>query len=39
MDMGKIKFMDRSKELLQNEEVRLSYLGGKGGIKCQIRGS
>jgi branched-chain amino acid transport system ATP-binding protein len=39
MDMGKIKFMDRSGELLRNEEVRLSYLGGKGGIKCQIRGS
>ena len=34
MDMGRIKFMGRSKELLQNEEVRLSYLGGKGGIKC-----
>jgi len=34
MDMGKIKFMDSSRELLQNEEVRLSYLGGgKGGIK------
>jgi branched-chain amino acid transport system ATP-binding protein len=34
MDMGRIKFMGPSKELLQNEEVRLSYLGGKGGVKC-----
>ena len=29
MDMGMIKFRDRSKELLENEEVRLSYLGGR----------
>ncbi len=34
MDMGRIKFMGQSRELLQNEEVRLSYLGGKGGVKC-----
>jgi branched-chain amino acid transport system ATP-binding protein len=29
MDMGRIIFSDRSHRLLQNEEVRLSYLGGK----------
>jgi len=28
MDMGMIKFKDRSRDLLENEEVRLSYLGG-----------
>jgi branched-chain amino acid transport system ATP-binding protein len=29
MDMGMIKFKDRSRDLLENEEVRLSYLGGR----------
>lgn len=29
MDMGKIKFKGESKSLLENEEVRLSYLGGR----------
>ena len=29
MDMGTIKFRDKSKYLLENEEVKLSYLGGR----------
>jgi len=29
MDMGTIKFKDRSKDLLENEGVKLSYLGGR----------
>jgi len=29
MDMGTIKFKDKSKDLLENEEVKLSYLGGR----------
>lgn len=29
MDMGMIKFRDGSRDLLENEEVRLSYLGGR----------
>lgn len=29
LDMGKIKFADSSDALLRNEEVRLSYLGGR----------
>ena len=29
MDMGKIKFRESSENLLRNEEVRLSYLGGR----------
>lgn len=33
MDMGKIKFKGESKSLLENEEVRLSYLGGRGKQK------
>ena len=35
MDMGRIKFADKSLVLLQNEEVRLSYLGGKGGSNAK----
>ena len=33
MDMGKITFKDKSENLLKNEEVRRSYLGGKKNIE------
>jgi len=29
MDMGALKFRDRSKDLLENEEVKLSYLADR----------
>jgi ABC-type branched-subunit amino acid transport system ATPase component len=34
MEMGRIQFVDNSQSLLQNEEVRRSYLGGKAGAQC-----